>query len=1161
MKKPARRILAAGLVLTALLTACTPAVTPQTAPSTAAPTQSAETAAPVQIREDYDSLSISELMALDHSLTWVFAGDSITHNGTWTQGMNGYPDWFEQLLYDLGRGDDSVINTAWGGADIQDFQTMENTPRGSGTISDPGMGIEQFITKYDPDVVFIKLGMNNRGMSDAEFLKYYELMLEGIYAAGEAKGKIPKIILLTPTPVSGESIYNTEQTDYDSTWRFQKSLKKLAADRELLFVDLQTAFTQEALVLGSDYAYTFYTDPSDGGLHPNGAGQYLIFKTISKALGLYDETLPIFQVEYDDFRKAPLYTDDTAIASYFDDFDNYNWTLIAQQNYLWAVTGAQQMSGYEGADIHRSLFRQLENGIRGGDNNMASCRDIRLMNLASPSYTMSYLAENYGSVIGQHESLYDVLMILPEVPEVYDSAYVHSADAVAAYQQNVEKLVSENRDKLVVLWTPLASGDDAINAVLTDYADAIRQIATDAPEVYLFDANSFMNIRLASIPSLKDNWFGEGAHITPLCATDLAYGFYSLTLINGTNKGELVSHNLRLATDTRTFKSTNLRDNIAAGITVSGTEISVDASAILEKYPEMTGLRVAVLPEAGAGSYHKDLWTIAELAGGSCTFEAPCANPILTVFGELDGYTYRFKDQTVAVETTSSISKPAATSETLTSLEVVGAPEFAFDPAVTTYDIELYQYQQNIQVRACAGDNLTILVNGQEVPSGERSQQIGIGDTETVTVSAGSTTYTLNLTRPSSPDILITEVMTDGYLDYDQAGGDNYDLIEIYNASGKDLNLLDYAVGYKKDYPYVSERDTEGKWPHFFTGNDQAFQSTSSNAATYTGINPITKYSACWDAGSEPEEVLFPADSTMVIWVKYVPDKAEDPEGYASALTYGTLTAALEAHAGTHTLTVEVDGADTAVIPAQEQLVVAEIPLGKAAASLPRRNVAPAQNASQHFYLENHGTLAEEHTTRSWLFILKDTAAQAANGAITEAGNDIISAARYIRLANSDKLSTLFTYHADRGMALVKALTTYDEAYTTGHTSDQQGYCNLTSFGAIEYWQKPADLADTTLPVVTDNSAGNTIDLTLTDDTDVRYLELYVKANGTDGFEKITRDFVLEAGIRNGGISTDQTSVTFTLALDGKAEYYGFVTDGNGNQATFGTEAAPLPIG
>ena len=125
--------------------------------------------------KDYDSMTMEEILASDESLTWVITGDSITHNGGWTAGLNSYGEWMEQYLYDSGRGDDSVMLTGWGGAATDDFQTLDYTNSGQGTKADPGMGIENFVTKYNPDVITIKLGMNDRYITKATFRQVFNL--------------------------------------------------------------------------------------------------------------------------------------------------------------------------------------------------------------------------------------------------------------------------------------------------------------------------------------------------------------------------------------------------------------------------------------------------------------------------------------------------------------------------------------------------------------------------------------------------------------------------------------------------------------------------------------------------------------------------------------------------------------------------------------------------------------------------------------------------------------------------------------------------------------------------------------------------------------------------------------------------------------------------
>ena len=1137
---------------------------------------------------DINAMSWEEIFACGDALTWVFAGDSITHCGNWSQGMNSYSEWFEQYLYDAGRRDDSVILTAWGGADIYDFQTVENTPGDNGAANNPGMGIEQFITKYNPDVVFIKLGMNDRYKDNATFLQYYQQMLDSAYELCLAQGKIPKIVLLSPTPVSGDSVYNREEAqneaDSSNTWRQRDLIQQIAEINELTFVDLQTAFTNEALVLGADYHRSFFSDPSDGALHPNAAGQYLIFRTLSESLGIFDPSMTVYQQDYEDLRLGQLWVDETGGVDCYGDYtltgSASNWSFTVVENELWLVAGGSRMASYPGAVGNRSLFRLLDNVMRGGGNNAGSYRDVRMASIAAPGRTAAELLEKWDALAGRHD--YQVLLLLPEIPEVFGKDYVHSADAVSAWAQTVRAILNKAEGKYTVLWTPLADGDETVNGYLSDYAEAVRQIVSEdaqaaggTSDILFFDANKFMNENLAANSSLRANWFEEGGYLSPLGALDVATAFYTHTSMwfTSTGSGELSAHNLRLSRDNRVFKGNIVRDYLDF-ITVVDENgmITADVSAIREKYPEITDLRIAILPEIGAGDGNVYIWDdFREIPEGEATvtFPVPYEKTVLTLYGELDGLTYRFRDTavTVAAGQVSDESRPVYATDGLTELSIVGTPDFGFRADVTDYDVTLYQYQRNVQLLACGGDNLVITVTDEAggsytVRPGTVSDLIPVEEgTSTLTVSVSGegveeTQYTLNLTRPTYPDIIITEVMTDGYMKYEGEGNDNYELIEIYNASGRDLNLLDYSIGYKSDHCYVGQEVTGGKWPYYFTGNDQAFQSTSSNSATYTAINPITKYSTYWTGTYEPARVNFPADSTMVIWVKF-PRGTSDMEGYSQRLTYDTLRAALQAHAGTHTLQVELDGKLTAVIPGQNQLVVAEIPADmKTGAIAPRADTLPSQTAG-FFFMDNR----QSTNVKTWLFMLRDTAQIASNGAITEAGDDILSAAKFTQLTkNGDKLSSVFFYDTDRGMSVIKNEGAWSDDLTGQFVSAQQGYLNMTSFGAVEYWQKPADPEDSAAPTADITVSGGQLVVELTDDQDLRYLELHVQASGGEWIT-VTRDFVLESCLRNGGRAVDTSSARVTVTLEEGASqlcYYATVRDGNGNVFSIGSEDAPI---
>lgn len=1792
---------------------------------------------------DYDSVSISEIMSSQNDLTWVFVGDSITHNATYTAGMNGYAEWFEQYLNSHQRSGDTLVITAWGGADIYDFQTDENTVGSNGIKEDAGMGIYNMITKYNPDVISIKIGMNDRYKTTDEYVTYYQKMLDSIYDICKTQyNKIPKIIINTPTPISSENMYDNSKTEsmdesnWDSTLRHCKALESIVkkyndGGKHQIFCNLREAFVDAQLQLGDDYFATFFRDPSDGGLHPNGAGQYMMFKTFAKALGLYDEKESIFQYEYDDINSYALFTDATSSIIYDDystvsstdddvemnktstfndvtllasidfnsqngvfngtntyststqvsltdasicqdtltldeakslerefsvvfrakldspynmvsanknytqpvlflspdasktedakalkyalnlqvgtknntdsvfyqisssseqmnkngsantfdvdsgseyntvdgewhtiaivqsedafsyyidgvkvfsgnlpgyknntfkigdlfkdatqveahiggvvsknyqtsynlrglmdyyqfykgalsdeqvkiltqaggsvatktddeemssvmptainnetviasiDFDSttgnvdttdkanvidltqegekrvaltqtkaatlnddisvvfrakltsgknenqplitisangmsnwnnalclgvpgtknqlyygvrfnasstgfndnklqnsyigsynypnvtidqdgkwhtvvivvdsgtlyyyvdgvlagksatgafkssstygslfegtsnfcaylgsytdanqqrlkgsfdylqiyssalssktitnltaaaesdemnatmpsadlvqfntvaekdftsangkfkadtkeeitlnnvtamnkgfsvstrakltastgtvlemgnvklqitekyadstwhtftfvqsenelilyvdgtqvsttanalstidgtkatfglgitgfvdycniygkvltegqvasivgdvssvveskYGWDDILTENFVWTVAGAEQLMGYETTIPNRSLYRLLDNTIR-----RTSYRDIRLTDIAGDDYTISEILDKYDAAIERYGT--NVFMLLPEISQVYKTGYAHSKTAVSDYKTAIQTLLTKNKDNgiITILWTPLASGNETINSYIDDYAKAVRELAA-TNDIMFFDANQFMNDNMEANEALVRNWFTDDANISEIAARDLMYAFCRIAnrsgIVEQSNKNdELSKRTLRYTSDARVFKGNYVRDLIEADIQINDEKVTVDVTKLKNAYTDITEFEFVVLPFKGAGTYNKANYTVDSsliaVQGNQYAFTSPCSNPVLAIYGKTsNGVTYRFADVSAELTVAKDLIHAQANPDGayLDSLKVVGAEDFTFAKDTTEYNVSLYSYQRYVQVCAEAQDGLTIKVDGKEVVSGENSELITVDSTKKVTVEVSGTVngsektkkYTLNLTRPAYPDIIITEVMTDA--NYVGDGKDDYELIELYNTTDRTLNLKDYSIGDKVDYIYTGIQSVAEYPNYYFTGNNTGFGSRSDSARKYTGINQITKYSSYWNGNvTEPDEIAFPANSTMVVWVKW----------NGESLTKSSLISDLKSATD---YVLKVNG--KAVVPDESQIVIAEIPSTakdldkKGASNGGKASTTKSENVSKNFYLNattaEAGQTGKTSHTRRWMFVLKNTAVRAENGAITEAGNDIISAAKFFRIETTNKLSSVFSYNADRGMSLVKDEQTWDTNYTTGHTSNQQGYANLTSFGAIEYWQKPYDLSDSTKPTVTDKTqttvlAGKTgrIELNMSDDTDLRYLELHVKKAGDSEWTVIKEDYVLQAGMENKGVSADITSKTFSYSLgelSGDVQYYGYVLDGNQNKTAIGTEHEPCTI-
>ena len=705
---------------------------------------------------DYDAMDVQTILKREDSLTWVFAGDSITHNNQWTQGMNSYVEWFEQYLYDIKRNNDSVINTAWGGSDILDFQTEENTTGTNGTASDAGMGIENFITKYSPDVVFINVGMNDRDQTTEDFKSRYETMLASLYEISyKTNKKIPKVVMIAPTPVSSENVYDdlwdskqdkNSQTasdeHYDSTLRLRNALNDIVTackegGYQVLFSDFRSGFLNKAVEIGVDYSHMFFTDPADGIIHPNAAGQYLMFNLLSKTLGIDNDEMSIYQIAYEEFENMALYAgDDTALEAYASSGTQNDYSAALTENAVWVIAGAEQMSGYEGSVLNRSMLRLFDNALR----NAVANRDLRIVSAAAPGNTPAYLDTNFDAVIGEHITTTkvagntSVFMLLPEVPEVYETGYdATSIDTqVAAYKRYVESLISKSEANVEILWTPLASENTTINGYLEKYAQAVREVAANNEGVLIVDAYAIMNNLMEADDSLARNWFDNNGYISPLAATDITYTFAieieeSYEAASNIVTSELRGHNLRYASDVRVFKGNYIRDyyETVAAVNEDTDVVTLDVSAILDAGYTLDTSSPVLLPEAGTGNYHEKNVALSAVTSDLqysienkvFTFTAPCSNLNIAIYGSKseDGKVYRFTDVNLIVATENVLdTTPNPTSAFLDTLEVVGVPAVDLTKG-DTFDVTLYQYQKYVQVNATAQDGLTITVNGEPV--------------------------------------------------------------------------------------------------------------------------------------------------------------------------------------------------------------------------------------------------------------------------------------------------------------------------------------------------------------------------------------------------------------------------------------------------------------
>jgi len=232
---------------------------------------------------------------------------------------------------------------------------------------------------------------------------------------------------------------------------------------------------------------------------------------------------------------------------------------------------------------------------------------IHMYNLATPGYSVADMVDEnkYNTLVDGRN--YDVFMLLPEVPELYEGTYSEEdlADFVVTYKANIETLIARNSGKEIVLWTPLASNDATINSYIATCAEAVRTIATENASIYFFDANRFMNDNMTSNSSLANNWFDDGQYLSQLGAVDVARAFYTDFTVSGkVGTGELSDHNLRYTTDKNVYKGKYVRDYLPTIATVEGKTVSLDVSAITSKYSNINLRHVVIIVVASVQPFN-----------------------------------------------------------------------------------------------------------------------------------------------------------------------------------------------------------------------------------------------------------------------------------------------------------------------------------------------------------------------------------------------------------------------------------------------------------------------------------------------------------------------------------------------------------------------------
>lgn len=203
------------------------------------------------------------LADLDHPMTWVITGDSITHGARHTNGARSYPEHFaERVRYEMGRHRDVVVNTGISGnvaANIlEDFAWR--------------------VGHHAPDVVSLMIGMNDCQKGDGDLPNFKARLVELVRRI-RAAGAIP--ILHTQNPIDP-----TTEPGRAALPQYMAAVVAVATSENVVLVDHWEQWRKACRDAAT------LKERLNDAIHPNARGHRELAILFFRRLGIYTEESP-----------------------------------------------------------------------------------------------------------------------------------------------------------------------------------------------------------------------------------------------------------------------------------------------------------------------------------------------------------------------------------------------------------------------------------------------------------------------------------------------------------------------------------------------------------------------------------------------------------------------------------------------------------------------------------------------------------------------------------------------------------------------------------------------------------------------------------------------------------------------------------------------------
>ncbi|EGT5617895.1 SGNH/GDSL hydrolase family protein [Clostridium perfringens] len=426
----------------------------------------------------------------DKGSSIVFTGDSITHGPLHTKGYRSYTEHFRERLKEKFKNENiMVFNTGVSGATtrdvIRDFNICVNI--------------------YDPDIVFIMLGMNDSLNEIVPLEEYRSNILELINKVREI-GAIPII--------QTSNIIKMDLSRKNLKF-YMDIVREVARENNVMLIDHYSHW-EELEKENSNLKNELLNDL----IHPNENGHLEMAKFIFKELDIFDEesytcnlSYPI-KAENDLERKV----DNKCNKEIFNTISNKNpsqeelikytkenlndnleaiTNLINEdENGIWVFLGDGDTNGTGDTFGYKNYVEYVEERIRWELNDGSiNKREKFMINFGTEDTNSGYLMNNFEHLVSKYNPKVVFIMIGGN-EKITPEEFKHNLVNVVIKVKNI--------NSIPILQSPIKNGSD-----IEEYVKVIREVS-EKEKIFLIDHYEYWD-RLSKVKKwVIESWLVEG---------------------------------------------------------------------------------------------------------------------------------------------------------------------------------------------------------------------------------------------------------------------------------------------------------------------------------------------------------------------------------------------------------------------------------------------------------------------------------------------------------------------------------------------------------------------------------------------------------------------------------------------------------------------------